>query len=33
MHYKDTSPHFIYLFNFHLVDLGEFLIWKVDPSQ
>ncbi len=24
---------FIYLFIYYLVDLGEFLIWKVDPPQ
>ncbi len=23
--------YFMYLFIFHLVDLSEFLIWKVDP--
>ncbi len=41
MQYKDTSQqvlfmylfkmYFMYLFIFHLVDLSEFLIWKVDP--
>ncbi len=40
MQYKDTSQQtflfrpiyfIIYLFIFYLVDLGELLIWKVDP--
>ncbi len=38
MQYKDTSQQSLFilyvfynLFIFHLVDLCEFLIWKVDP--
>ncbi len=35
MQYKDASQQAFliisYLFTFHLVDLGEFLMWKVDP--
>ncbi len=25
--------YFYHLFTFHLVDLGEFLIWNVDPHK